>query len=186
MRLGIEIEEILHAGDVIAINLGDAPHFLLPGLQIVIVQPAADRVGRDALVFDQFDHSIGQKLQGPAGATRRGVRARQRHQLHFLLAVQLAGRTRARLFAEGGLDADLHKALLGAVDGRAAGLYRCRDGLVADAGVGSQQDLHSLHPSHRQFTAAHQGAEFVSFGLAEINSISYIHVESPSWRKSLG
>lgn len=33
MRLGIEIEEILHAGDVFAIDLGDAPRLLLPGLQ---------------------------------------------------------------------------------------------------------------------------------------------------------
>jgi hypothetical protein len=172
MRLGIEIEEILHPGDVIAIDLGDAPHLLLPGLQIVIVQPAADRVTRDALVFDQFDQGIGQKFQGPAGATLRGIRASQGHQLHLLLAAQLASRARTRLFTEGGLEADLHKALLGAVDGRAAGLHRCRDGLVADAGVSGKQDLHPLEPSHRQFTSAHHGAEFVSFGLAEINSIS--------------
>ena len=32
MRLGIQIEQILHAGDVLAVDIGDAPHLLLPGL----------------------------------------------------------------------------------------------------------------------------------------------------------
>jgi hypothetical protein len=41
MRLGIEIEEILHAGDVFAIDIGDTPHLLLPGLQ----RPTEKEVG---------------------------------------------------------------------------------------------------------------------------------------------
>lgn len=32
-RLGVEIEEILHPGDIFAIDSGDAPHLLLPGFR---------------------------------------------------------------------------------------------------------------------------------------------------------
>jgi hypothetical protein len=44
----------------------------------------------------------------------------------------------------------------------------------------------SLEPPHRQLASTHQGAEFVSFGLAEIDPISYVHFEGSLWRKSLG
>ena len=68
---------------------------------------------------------------------------------------------------EGGFQADLDKALLGAIDGRAAGLHRGLDGLVADAGIGCQEDLHSLEPSDRLLAATHQGAKLVAFELAK-------------------
>jgi hypothetical protein len=35
-RLAIEVEHILHARDVLAIDLGNAPHVLAPGLQVVL------------------------------------------------------------------------------------------------------------------------------------------------------
>jgi hypothetical protein len=180
VRFGIQIEDILHAGDVFAIDIGDAPHLFLPGLQIVVIQPAANGLARNAWGFDQFDQGIGQKLQGPPGASLRRIGTRQRHQLRLLLAAQFASSPRTRLFTESGLQADLHKALLGAVDGRTAGLHRCGDSLVGDAGVGGQQDLHPLEPPHRQFTSAHEGAEFVSFGLAEVDPIPYVHSEGLS------
>src|ERR1700722_18932686 len=34
--LGIEVEHILHAGDVLGVDLGDAPHVLLPRLEMVL------------------------------------------------------------------------------------------------------------------------------------------------------
>src|SRR5512135_3687025 len=34
-RFGIEIEHILHPGDVFGVDLRDAPHILAPGLQVV-------------------------------------------------------------------------------------------------------------------------------------------------------
>ena len=52
--LGIEVEHILHAGDVLGVDLGDAPHVLLPGLEMVLGQascgrsPATDCHGRSA------------------------------------------------------------------------------------------------------------------------------------------
>ena len=40
--LGIEVEHILHAGDVLGVDLGDAPHVLLPRLEMVLGQASAD------------------------------------------------------------------------------------------------------------------------------------------------
>ena len=40
-RFGIEIEHILHPGDVFGVDLRDAPHILAPGLQVVFGQTPA-------------------------------------------------------------------------------------------------------------------------------------------------
>src|ERR1700722_13162395 len=45
--LGIEVEHILHAGDVLGVDLGDAPQVLLPGLEMVLGQASTD--GEDAV-----------------------------------------------------------------------------------------------------------------------------------------
>lgn len=107
-------------------------------------------------MFGHFDEGVGQKLQSPPGTSLWRIGAGQRHQLRLLFATQLASRPRTGRFTEGGLQADLYKALLGAIDGRAAGLHRRGDGLVGDPGVGGQQDLHPLEPPHRQLPPAHQ------------------------------
>jgi hypothetical protein len=131
-------------------------------------------------MFDHFQQRIGQKLQSPAGAALGWIRASQGDQLHLFLAAQLSSRPGPRLFTEGGFQTDLYKPLLGAIDGRAADLHRGLDGLVADAGVRCQQDLHSLEPSYWLLAATHQGAKLVAFELAKIDSISYVHSQSPS------
>jgi hypothetical protein len=43
-RLGVEVEHVLHAGDVVAIDLRDAPHVPAPRLQLVLGQAAAHRL----------------------------------------------------------------------------------------------------------------------------------------------
>ena len=45
-RLGIEIEHVLHAGDVIGVDLRDAPHLPAPGLEIVVDQASAHGLAR--------------------------------------------------------------------------------------------------------------------------------------------
>lgn len=47
-RLGIEIEDILHARDIFAIDLGDTSHVLAPGLEPILPQPLADGFSRPA------------------------------------------------------------------------------------------------------------------------------------------
>ena len=41
---GIEVEDILHAGDVAAVNLRNAPHVLAPRLEMVLGQAPAHRL----------------------------------------------------------------------------------------------------------------------------------------------
>ena len=45
-RLGLEIEHVLHAGDVLGVDLGDAPHVLAPGLEVVLGQTPAHGFAR--------------------------------------------------------------------------------------------------------------------------------------------
>ena len=70
-RFGIEVEHVFHAGDIFAIDLGDAPHVPAPRLETVLGQPPAHRLARQALVIGELDHRVGQQLQRPAGAARR-------------------------------------------------------------------------------------------------------------------
>ena len=42
--LGVEVEHVLHPGDVFAIHLRNAPHVLAPRLEVVFGQPAAHRL----------------------------------------------------------------------------------------------------------------------------------------------
>jgi hypothetical protein len=69
-RLGIEVEHILHAGDVFPVDLGDAPHVFAPGLQTVLRQPSTDGLRRQLFMVGEPDHLIGQQFEGPAGPSR--------------------------------------------------------------------------------------------------------------------
>jgi hypothetical protein len=69
-RLGIEVEHILHAGDVFPVDLGDAPHVFAPGLQMVLRQPSTDGLRRQLFMVGEPDHLIGQQFEGPAGPSR--------------------------------------------------------------------------------------------------------------------
>ena len=66
-RLGIEVEHILHAGDVFAIDLGNAPHVVAPRLEIILGQASAHRLVRQALVLGELDHGIGQAGSASSG-----------------------------------------------------------------------------------------------------------------------
>lgn len=52
-RLGIEVEHILHARDILRIDLRDAPHVLAPGLEVVLGQAPAHRLARQLFVLGQ-------------------------------------------------------------------------------------------------------------------------------------
>jgi len=82
-RFGIEVEHVFHAGDVLAIDPGNAPHVPAPRLETVLGQPTAYRLARQALVIGELDHGVGQQLQGPAGATFGRAGASGGHQQGF-------------------------------------------------------------------------------------------------------
>src|SRR5258706_15606217 len=45
-RFGIEVEHVFHAGDIFAVDPGNAPHILAPGFETVFGQPPAHRLAR--------------------------------------------------------------------------------------------------------------------------------------------
>ncbi len=175
-RFGIEVEHILHAGDIFAIDLGNAPHVLAPRLEVVFGQPPAHRLARQALVLGELDHRVGQQLQRPAGAARRRVRAGGRHQQGFLLARELALRARARLLAQRPFQIAFHEAPLGPVHGGAAHRHGAGNLLVAAAGIGRQQYLGALELAGGSLAFAQQRGELTAFGLAQFDTITYIHL----------
>src|SRR5215211_47504 len=117
---GVKVEHVFHAGDIFAIDPGDAPHVLAPGLEVVFGQSPANRLMRQALVVGKLDHLASQQLQCPAGAPRRRLGAGGCHQKGFFLAGELALRSRTWLFGERPFEIALHEAPLGAIDGRAS------------------------------------------------------------------
>jgi hypothetical protein len=54
----IEVEHIFHAGDVLTIDLGDAPHVLAPRLKVVFGQASAHRLAGDAIMFGEPDPAM--------------------------------------------------------------------------------------------------------------------------------
>ena len=44
-RLGVEVEHVLHVGDEVRVHLRDAPHLLLPGLDVLLVEPPSNGAG---------------------------------------------------------------------------------------------------------------------------------------------
>ena len=136
-RLGIEVEHVFHAGDVFAVELGNAPHILAPRLEAVFGQPPAHRLARQALVVGQLDHRPGQN-SSVQRASLRGTRAGGCHQQGFLLAGELALRPRTRLLAQRPLQIAFYEAPLGPVHGGTAHRYRARNFFIAVAGIGRQ------------------------------------------------
>ena len=67
-RFGIEVEYILHAGDVFGIHLWNAPHVLAPRFDLVFSQSPAHGIARDAVVFGEPDHCTSQQIEGPTRA----------------------------------------------------------------------------------------------------------------------
>src|SRR5947208_11968550 len=152
--LGVEIENVLHAGDVFAIDLRNAPHVLAPGLEAIFGQAPPNGLVRQALVFGELDHRTCQQIERPAGAAFRGTGAGRRYQQGFFLDREFAVRPGTRLVAQRPFQIALHEAALDPVHGRAAHADAPCDLLVAGTGIGSQQDLCSLELARRMLAAA--------------------------------
>jgi hypothetical protein len=106
-------------------------HILAPGLEVVLGQAPAHRLARQRFMLGQLDELARQQFQGPAGASRRRLRAGRRHQQRLFFARQLALGAGTRQLGERRSEADLHEATLGAVDRRAADHNAGADRLVA-------------------------------------------------------
>ena len=144
---GVEVEHILHAGDILAVDLRNAPHVLAPGLEAIFGQPPAHGLTGDTVVFGEADQLASQQLQGPTGAALRGLGTSRRDQQGFLFARELTACSEARHFAERRPQVAEHEALLGPVHSRAANAHADRDVVIAGARVGGQQNLRPFEPA---------------------------------------
>jgi len=79
-RFGIEVEHILHAGNVFAIDLRNTPHILAPRLEVILGQAPTHGLPGYAVVLGELDHRAGQQVQRPAGAAFRWARTGSCHQ----------------------------------------------------------------------------------------------------------
>src|SRR5215472_10077458 len=77
---GIEVEDILHARNVFAVYLWNAPHLLAPGFELIFGQSPTHRFAGDAGVLGEPHQFIGQQLQRPTSAPSRWTRTGGRHQ----------------------------------------------------------------------------------------------------------
>jgi len=89
-RLSVQIEDVLHAGHVLAVDRRNAPHLLPPRLQVDLRKAAPDRVTRQGFVRREPHHLSGQQLQRPFCAPGRRVRASDRDQECFIGCGELA------------------------------------------------------------------------------------------------
>ena len=178
-RLGVEIEHILHAGDVFAVDTGNAPHVPAPRLEVVFGQPAAHGLAGQGVVIGELDHRIGQQRQRPAFAACRRLGACRRHQQGLFLARQLAFRARTWLLAQGPLQIAFYEAALGPADGRKADPDGSDNFRVAAASIGGQQNLHPpLQLAGGMLAAAEHHRQFVPLGSAQFDPITYIHASA--------
>src|SRR5271166_2125281 len=173
--LGIEVEHILHAGDVLGVDLGDAPHVLLPGLEMVLGQASADGLPRQTVMVGQLDHRASQQLQRPAGATFGRARTCGGDEEGFFVAGQLTIGAGPRLLVQGGFEIAFNEAALGPVNGRAADSDSSGNIVVAETAVGGEQNLGSLDLAGVLLAAAHQRGEFTPLGFAQFDVVAYVH-----------
>jgi len=124
-----------------------------------------------------MDHGVGQQLQRPAGATLGRVRASRGHQQGFFLTGQLALRPWARLLAQRPFQIAFHEAPLGPINRGTAHCQSARNLFVAAAGIGCQQDLGAPELAGGPFALAQHRREFIAFGLAQFDPITYIHAD---------
>src|SRR5271157_5325744 len=173
--LGIEVEHILHPGDVLGVDLGDAPHVLLPRLEMVLGQASADGLTRETVMVGQLDHRPSQQLQRPAGATFGRARTGGGDEEGFFVAGQLTIGACPRLLVQGGFEIAFNEAALGPVNGRAADSDSSGNIVVAETAVGGEQNLGSLDLAGVMLAAAHQRGEFAPLGFAQVDMIAYVH-----------
>src|SRR5258705_11609086 len=97
-RLGIEIKHVLHAGDVFAIDLRNAPHVFAPGFEVIFRQASPNRLVRQAVVVGELDYRTCQQLERPAGTALWGASTGGRPPESLFLSRAVLLRCRKRHF----------------------------------------------------------------------------------------
>jgi hypothetical protein len=98
-------------------------------------------------------------------------------QQRFLLASELALCAWTRILAQRPFQIAFHEAPLGPVHGGAAHRHRAGNLFIVAAGIGRQQYLGALEFAGGSFAFAQHRDEFTAFGLAQLDPITYIHLD---------
>ena len=93
------------------------------------------------------------------------------------MPVEFARCAGSRIFAERGLQITFDEPAFSPVHRRSADGNAGGNVLIANAGVGSQQDLRPFELTRGVHAAGQQrsDSELVAFGLAQFDSVTYIH-----------
>src|SRR6202049_94052 len=116
------------------------------------------------------------RLSCPVSLTMASAK-RSSVQQGFFLAGKLALRPGPRILTQRPFQIAFHEAPLGPIHGGTAHGHRARNFVIAAAGVGGQQYLGSLKLAGSMLAPAQHHGEFVAFGLAQFDSITYIHLD---------
>src|SRR6516225_9216774 len=142
------------------------------GFEMVLCQAAADGLPRQAIMIGELDHGAGQQLQRPAGASCRRARTGGGDEESLLVGGQLAIGAGARLLAQGGFEIAFNEVALGPVDSRTADSDSCGNVVVAEAAVGSEQDLGSFELAGGVLAAADERSEFGALGFSQLDVVA--------------
>ena len=126
-------------------------------------------------MIGELDHGAGQQLQRPAGASCRRARTGGGDEESLLVGGQLAIGAGARLLAQGGFEIAFNEVALGPVDSRTADSDSCGNVVVAEAAVGSEQDLGSFELAGGVLAAADERGEFGALGFSQLDVVAYVH-----------
>jgi len=75
-RFGVQREYVLHASDILGVDLGDAAHLLQPRLELQLVEPTTNGLVGNRIVHRQADHLVSEKLHRPTRSAARRLGAR--------------------------------------------------------------------------------------------------------------
>jgi len=129
--LGVQVEDVLHAGHELGVHCRDAPHLALPGFDLHGFETTADCLVWDALMFGQDRHPFGEQGTGPPRTPLGRRRTCGRHKEGLVARGQLSGGAWARLLIESRLEPLLYESLFQAIDRRGADAHVSRDHTVA-------------------------------------------------------
>ena len=148
--------------------------FLRQGLS-AFFQRASHRLVADRLDDLEFDEPVGLELHGPAATAFRRLAADQSDEECLLPAVQLCPPAGARLFRESPRQSAFDETPSGALDRGRVDMQRGRNGLVAAAVIGQEQDARSCEFARGRHTLTKQARQAGSLLVRQIDNEALSH-----------
>src|SRR6266849_8173664 len=161
--LSVKLKDVFHPGDELGVDLRDAPHLLLPRLQLLLRQPATDSLGRERFVRSQPHHFVRQQLASPIRSTCGRLCTCSRDEQRLLSRRELSPRAWSGLLAECLLQTLFNEPPFGPIHGRCADRDIRGDLLVGFPCGRRKKNLGALDSADRSPPAAHQTLKLLTF-----------------------